>query len=647
MALALFSVNTNNMDLIRAQLAAYSKQIPLLYFIICANVATVAFTHYGHAPIGLTVFLPSCLVAICAVRVGFWMRARNKIVADEVAVERLRMAVRLGGVVGVVILAWTFSLYAYGDVQTRSHVNLVIGITVMGSIFSLMHLRSAALILAAVVVIPYTTFVFLTQNTTYVLIAINLLLVTGAMVYVLFIVSADFEKMVNGQVETKRLSDDNFRLANTDSLTGLPNRRQFFGKLDALLGRAKLRKSHFVVGVIDLDGFKPINDLYGHVVGDRVLMEVGERLQGLASDAIFFARLGGDEFGVFMEGACSSADILAFGERICDALRTPFSLPGLIVNVTGSIGFAMFPEAGETSEILFERADYALYFGKQKQRGRAVIFTDSHEVEIRNQNLIEQCLRSADLDSEMSLHFQPLFDVVLNRPVSFEALARWHSPKLGSVPPNVFIAVAERTDLINKITRTLLHKALAAAKTWPNDVRVSFNLSTRDLLSPESILQIVSIVRNSGVTASRIDFEVTETAFMGDFDQAEASIRMLKALGARISLDDFGTGYSSLSYVHRLPLDKIKIDRSFVIDIETQSTCRTIVRTVVDLCQSLSIDCVVEGMETKEQASVLRELGCKAMQGYFFSKPMPEGEVASFIARMKPVIRHPEVADVA
>jgi predicted signal transduction protein with EAL and GGDEF domain len=284
------------------------------------------------------------------------------------------------------------------------------------------------------------------------------------------------------------------------------------------------------------------------------------------------------------------------------------------------------------AETLFERADYAMYHGKQASRGSSTIFDPSHEAALRTNSVTERCLRNADLDAELSVRFQPVFDVARGRPIAFEALARWHSPELGHVPPNVFIGVAERSDLINQITPLLLRKTLAAAKAWPADIRVSFNLSVRDLLSPASIVEIVSIVRASGFRAERIDFEVTETAFMGDFDRAQEAIHALKAIGARIALDDFGTGYSSLSYIHRLPLDKIKIDRSFVAGIEAQPTCRTIVRTVVDLCRSLQIDCVVEGAETPTQVAILRELGCATMQGYFFGKPMLEAEVADCIA---------------
>lgn len=625
--------NGSNIAVRRAQIAAFSKQIPLLYFGLMANCATLAFTHYQYAPAFLTIFIPGGLLALCIVRTITWTRTRNAVLSDEAVVRQLHAIFRLGLILGVAVLAWALSLYRYGNPQTHAHVVLAVGVTVFTCIFCLMHLRAAALLLTAVLVIPFTGFLLLTREPINVAIAINILLVAAAMVFILLIVSRDFEKMVNSQIETQRLSDENSQLAALDSLTSLPNRREFFRQLEHRLRQTAARGEPLAVGVIDLDGFKPINDLYGHTVGDRVLRTVSERLQDKASENMFVARLGGDEFGVILSGATDEAAVLAAGERICATLRIPHAMPGIVANVSGSVGFALSPEAGKTAEVLYERADYALYHAKQNRRGHPVMFSTEHETEMRSHSLVEQCLRNADLDAELSLDFQPLFDVEQNRVIAFEALARWQSPELGRVSPGVFIAIAERTDFINVLTRTLLRKALHAACKWPEGIQVSFNLSTRDLISTESILHIINIVNSSGFDPRRIDFEVTETALMADFDQVQQSIAALKTLGARISLDDFGTGYSSLSYVHRLPLDKIKIDRSFVTGIETEKPSRDIVKAVVGLCRDLKINCVVEGMETESQADVLRGLGCKAMQGYFFGKPMPASAVLDFLAK--------------
>jgi diguanylate cyclase (GGDEF)-like protein len=595
------------------------------------------------APFALTVAFPFVVTSCCWIRVWMWTKIREQEMSEAVVRRRLSISVIIAGAFGVSFVCWGFALYPYGDAYAQGHVAFYLGITVVSCVFCLMHVRPAALLLTTVVTVPFLVFFLSTGRPVFVAIALNMALVSIAMVYVLLVYARDFASLINFQKElikthreSQRLSEENLRLANLDSLTNLPNRRQFFERLDETLRRHASVGKPFAIGMIDLDGFKAINDLYGHVAGDRVLVESSRRMQAICATATFLARLGGDEFGIIIEVDLCDADIEALSERLCDALQAPFALPDVIARISGSCGFATFPEAGDNVEQLFERADYALHLAKQRGRGRVVIFSSEHETEIDQFGRLTQSLRDADFDSEMSMHFQPIFDVELGRPVAFEALARWDSPTLGRVPPDVFIRAAERGDLINKLTQTLLRKALHCAKAWPDEVRISFNLSVRDLASPEEILRIIAIISNSGVAPDRIDLEVTETAFMRDFDHANQALRTLKAMGVGISLDDFGAGYSSLSYIHRLPIDRIKIDRGFIKELETDATSAAVVKTVIDLCRNLRLACVVEGVETDAQVRIARELGCTLMQGYLFSKPIPAGETLEFLARADP-----------
>jgi diguanylate cyclase (GGDEF)-like protein len=637
---SLFSVPTDNPELARSQLAAFSKQIPLLYFILLANSIAVAATHFDTAPVYLTVHVPALLSIVCLFRLIAWHRTRRAEIDGTEAVRRLRTTTRLVAILGVSFTLWALSLYRYGDAYAQGHVAFYMAITVIGCIFCLMHLRPAALLLTLIVTIPFTIFFALTGNMVFVAISLNILLVAMAMVFILFTYYRDFANLIESkkelvvkQAETQRLSDDNFRLANLDSLTDLPNRRRFFADLHVLLHRAQDSGARFAVGLIDLDGFKPVNDLYGHSTGDRVLKEAGRRLRQRCGASVTVARLGGDEFGLIVDGDLTDAEIRALGRSLCEALAAPYVMSDVTAQISGSVGFATFPEAGRSSEHLFERADYALYYAKQNLRGSTVIFSSEHETELREFGLIEQGLRHADLERELSLVFQPIFALDSMRTVGFEALARWSSPTLGPVAPTAFIKAAERSDLISRLTEVLLRKALHAAGSWPEDVRISFNLSVRDIASPDAVLRIMALVERSGIAPDRIDLEVTETAVMRDFEQASEALRCLKQLGVHISLDDFGTGYSSLSCVHRLPLDKIKIDRSFIAEIDTRQTCRDIVRTVVDLCRNLKLACVVEGAETEAQLRILDDLGCNCIQGYYFGLPMPAADVPGHLAR--------------
>lgn len=632
----LFRIDADNHELMEAQLAAFSRQVPLLYFILSVNSIALAFTHLGHAPAILTVMFPGVLVGACAIRCLIWLRRRDRTVEPKAAAHTLQATVVLGGALGFAFLAWALSLFPYGDTARHGHILFFVGITVVSCIFCLMHVRPAALILTGTVIAPFVVFLLASGDVVHVAIGLNLFLVTVAMIYILIICSGQFAAMVNGQIETRRLSNENFRLANIDSLTDLPNRRQFFHRLSALAEQAKASRHNFVVGVLDLDGFKAVNDLYGHGVGDRVLKETGQRLLALSGDTQFIARLGGDEFGIIVDASLDPAAVLAVGTKVCSVFDAPFSVAGIVAKIGGSVGFALAPDAGTTAELLYERADYALYHAKARHRGRPVIFSREHEVEIRKLSTIEHTLRRIDLDAEISLHFQPIVNVAAARLVGFEALARWHNPELGDIAPDVFISVAERTELIGTITQVLLRKALAAAASWPDDLFLSFNLSMRDLISQVTILQIVAIIEESCVDPRRIIIEVTETALMQDYERVQESLRILRSMGVKVALDDFGSGQSSLSYVHQLSLDKIKIDRGFVRNIATQENARNIVKTVIDLCRNLKFDCVVEGVETAEQVEIIDSLGCSTMQGYFFSKPMPQSKVESFIVDFHP-----------
>jgi len=631
----LFRIDAENHELMGAQLAAFSRQVPLLYFILSVNSIALAFTHLGIAPPSLTVAFPGFLVGACAVRCLIWLRRRDRVVEPKAAARTLRATVLLGGALGFAFLIWALSLFPYGDSSRHGHILFFVGITVVSCIFCLMHVRPAALTLTGTVIAPFVIFLLASGDVVHIAIGLNLLLVTGAMIYILIICSGQFAAMVNGQVETRRLSNENFRLANVDSLTDLPNRRQFFHRLSVLAEQAETANHRFVVGVLDLDGFKAVNDLYGHGVGDRVLKETGQRLLGLSDDTQFIARLGGDEFGIIVDADLDPEAVLAVGAKVCSVFDAPFSVAGIVAKIGGSVGFALAPDAGTTAELLYERADYALYHAKARYRGRPVIFSREHEVEIRKLSTIEHTLRRIDLDAELSLHYQPIVNVETARLVGFEALARWHNPELGDVPPDVFISVAERTELIGTITQVLLRKALAAAQSWPEDIFLSFNLSMRDLISQVTILQTVALIESSGIDPRRIIIEVTETALMQDYEQVQDSLRILRSMGLKVALDDFGSGQSSLSYVHQLSLDKIKIDRGFIRNIEAQENARNIVKTVIDLCRNLKFDCVVEGVETAEQVEIINRLGCSTMQGYFFAKPMPQSEVETFIANYR------------
>ena len=456
-----------------------------------------------------------------------------------------------------------------------------------------------------------------------------ILLIVPVVVMISGVVRNTLFQAIGARVTAERLHGDALKLANCDALTGLPNRRSFFLE-------AGTQSATFDLALIDLDGFKPINDIYGHSVGDELLIAVASRLRDQCGTKGFAARMGGDEFAVILPGQRSEAELQAFGTALCDALRETYLLGGVAANISASVGFVRSQGEGLTVSQLLERADYALYFAKQNLRGAPVIFTRAHEAEMHDFSIVDQTLRAADLDAELSIVFQPQVDAIAHRTVSFEALARWTSPRLGRVGPDVFIKAAERSGLITRITLILLEKALAGMAGWRDDLRVSFNLSARDLRSSLAINNIRDTVKRSGVDPARIEFEITETAMLTDFEQACEALLQLKAMGCRIAVDDFGSGYSSFSYIHRLPVDKIKIDRSFVTQLVTHGSAVKIIKTIIDLCRNLHLDCVIEGVETERELNQLLNVKARYIQGYLFAKPMPATAIAGYLANEIP-----------
>jgi diguanylate cyclase (GGDEF)-like protein len=433
----LFRVPVDNPELTRAQFQAFSKQVPLLYFILITNSLAVAYTYLSLAPAWLTMFVPLVLISLTGFRMIWWLRQRNIVRDDADILRKLRVTNRIAGPIGVLFVCWSLALFPYGDPFAKGQIAFYMAVTVIGIIFCLMHLRSAALMVTLVVIIPFVAYFMATGEHALRAIAVNQLLVSGAMVTVLFIYYRDFaalvasrKSLVAEQAATQALSDENFRLANLDSLTELPNRRRFFSELASFFAEAEHDGTRLAVGIIDLDGFKPINDTYGHTVGDRVLIEAARRLVEVCSNwglAVHLARLGGDEFGVVVGGDPTDEDLIALGSQITDRIKLPYQLDTAHTGLSCSMGFALYPRSAAAAEPLYECADYALYHAKRHARGLAVIFSTEHEAEIRSRGVIEHMLRTADFAAEMQLAFQPIIDVRNEQTTGFEVLARWQS----------------------------------------------------------------------------------------------------------------------------------------------------------------------------------------------------------------------------
>ncbi|MBP1850154.1 putative bifunctional diguanylate cyclase/phosphodiesterase [Rhizobium halophytocola] len=445
---------------------------------------------------------------------------------------------------------------------------------------------------------------------------------------------------ISGVVRERLIADElrarAEKLADYDALTGLPNRRHFFAHAENALETGS-RDKVLHLALIDLDGFKPVNDLYGHMVGDELLVQVAERIRKACENTgleTLLARLGGDEFVLAIDQPLTDADLRVAGRAICEGLLEPFTIHNIGVSISASIGFSQYPRDGKTVRQLYERADHALYSAKENARGDVVVFSPEHEAQLGSHGRIEQVLRTADLHREIHLQYQPQHDLLTGRVTGFEALVRWESPVLGRVSPADFVGIAERTGYIQVISSIVVQKAMAAAREWPDAIGLSVNLSAVDIMSERSMAGIAHLVMEGDIEPGRLTFEITETAVMTDFGRARKSLEMLTALGCKIALDDFGSGYSSFAYIHRLPLHRIKTDRSFITRLheDTEPTYK-ILRAVAELSVSLGFDCLAEGVETEQQMAIVRSAGIRFVQGFYFSRPIGSEAVEDYLER--------------
>lgn len=410
-------------------------------------------------------------------------------------------------------------------------------------------------------------------------------------------------------------------LAVTDNLTSLPNRRAFFQTLKERSEEYTKSGDTLSVLLVDLDDFKPVNDTYGHSVGDGLLVEVGNRLQSAMPEGTYVARIGGDEFAAILP-LNSREQAQKIGDAVCAKMRSPYNLGRIVVHVGATIGAALREDQSTTETNLVEYADYALYNAKRGSKGTCSVFAPSDAVNMTRLFFVDQALRRADLEKELTVVYQPQYNLSTQTVTGFEALARWNSSELGKVDPGTFIGVAETTGIITKVTLTLLRKAMRSFRTWPETTHLSFNLSVHDVLDISAIDEILDIVRRSGVDPSRICFEITETVMMGDIEKAGLALQKIVDAGHDVALDDFGTGYSNFTYLNKLPITKIKIDRSFIRELSENDKAIQTVSSILQMSRSLNKECVVEGVETEAEFATMRALGAQTIQGFYFGRPM-------------------------
>lgn len=442
-------------------------------------------------------------------------------------------------------------------------------------------------------------------------------------------------------VDLRRAREEAHSLARHDELTGLPNRRQFLEQLNDWKARLG-QNEKCAVFLIDLDDFKPINDLYGHRLGDEVLRTTATRLKKIVGDRALVARIGGDEFGILLPVASDEEAPLRVAQSIIKEVPEPIRLAALSLNVGVSVGIAtctaeddqldmLTAQDGSAIETVMRQADMAHYQAKREEGSGYHFFRQEMDEQLRQRVELEREIGPAIKAGQIVPYYQPLVDLRTGAVVGCEALARWEHPRRGLLPPSIFIPVAENTGNISELTYALLRQALQDAQTWPGELSVSLNLSPRMVANTRLPQEVMTILTECSFPAHQLELEITETMLIDRTNEARAVLKSLRHLGVRIALDDFGAGYSGLGYLRQFDFDRIKVDRSFVTEMLVNPKDLELVENIISFCHTLGLQTTAEGIESFEVGRRLMELGCDTGQGYVFCEPKPNSEIVRYL----------------
>jgi diguanylate cyclase (GGDEF)-like protein len=433
---------------------------------------------------------------------------------------------------------------------------------------------------------------------------------------------------------TRQSHKDASRLAQYDSLTGLANRHRMGKRLNAILTAYKTAKRSCAIFMLDLDRFKQVNDTLGHPAGDELLKQVAQRLQRVLPDKTMeIGRLGGDEFQVILPDIDDRGRLGDLAMTVITMLSQPYQIEGSRCVIGASVGIAIAPYDGITSEELVRSADLALYASKGGGRGQFRFYSSDLHSEAERRRQIEEDLRDALGSGQMRVAYQPIVDTKTDKVVSLEAFSRWEHPELGDIPPSIFIPIAEEANLIGRLGDWVLKQACADAAEWPGGVRVAVNVSAAQFANPGFASTVAQALAHTGLPPERLEIELTESVMLGDRVTTEEIFTALKMLGVRLALDDFGTGYSSLSYLQRAPFDKIKIDKSFISGITEQgSRNAAIISAIVNMAESLGMDTTAEGIEAHDELEAMRRLRVQQIQGFIYASAISAAEVGEAMA---------------
>jgi diguanylate cyclase (GGDEF)-like protein len=629
--------------LLEERFRALQRQVPLLYIVIFSNMVGLYLASGGR--FDSFVDFPLIVGALIVIRVAHWLRVRHRALPPDRILHELRKMLVFSVVFSVAFCVWSLQLMATRPATDHDFIILFASLAAIGCAYGVSRYPAAACTPLLLLGLPLAGLLIFTSDAAHVAMGVGLFSIILVLLRQLTLHDEGFRELVESRTaitlereraqRAERLAKAEKAkarlIADTDPLTGLANRRAFLRALGRRAAAITRSRKGFALAMVDLDGFKPINDTFGHAAGDRVLEGIGSRLDRAAGEGALIARTGGDEFALLLPAIRSMAAADSAGAAICAALQEPFLVDGREFRVSGSCGVTLLlPGDCDVQEALI-RADTALYRAKEGGRSGVAVFTpEMHEIH-RRRILVEQALRQPETLERIGLVYQPITDLATGELKALEALARWTDDTLGPIPPSQFIPIAEQINVIEQISDKLLADAAAEAARWASAVRLSFNLSAVQLCTAGSAQRLLVLLDRARLDPARLQLEVTETALLADFEVARENLQALRGAGVRIVLDDFGAGHASISYLREMQFDGVKLDGTLIATIADSLRSRRLLKGVLDLCAALGLPSVAEHIETDEQLRLLRELGCREGQGYLLSPPL-DAEAAAALA---------------
>lgn len=617
------------MDLCRAQFREFVHQVPLMYFIVSWNAVAVAFTFREHAAPILSSGVAFVLCAVAVVRARWWIRNGERSFTDAEIIRQIRKTGILAIVLTALFTFWAIALYPHGDTQSKAHLTFFLALTQISSVFCLFPLRSAALSVATIATIPFFTYFSIVDNSRMLPEALMLSLVAGGMVFILYKYNATFAKLIRSrhilrqrQLETQKLSDENRKIALTDPLSGLPNRRALLSRLEEIADCTGRDPGSLAMVFIDLDGFKVINDLHGHQFGDHLITEVGQTLRSLQGGHSMLARMGGDEFALLIEAEDAGEAAQQFAALALERLTQPVTILQRQFQIGASIGIAIDADGLTAPFELLRQADTAMYAVKANGKHGIQLFDKVLDEGKMWRHQIEQEIAAGLGRAEFDVVYQPIVDARTESVVCVEALVRWPGRPGGPLPPDEFIGIAEGSGTIQALGMYVLERACRDAKEV-HSLKLSVNVAPTQFNNPDFCAHVQQILALTGFPPERLQLEITERHLIDYPERASMAIDTLRDLGVQFALDDFGTGFTSIAYLQSFGFSCVKIDRSLTKRLEHDPKAGFLISGLIQMARGLDVSVVVEGVETESLASMLKATGCGQMQGYHFGRPGP------------------------